>query len=186
MPTSRQKREQHASRCDAARGQQVMDRLVRVVQREQRLQAQPGVPDNVNFNSQPQAGWRREWKTAAAQKGALMGPDLAWTDDQSWLQGSKACYDVGQTCPSARAAGYAGVLALLALVFIRSWKFSCRHVAGAPEHACLLRLPGAALRRCRFVIKRICSLQNRQHHWCQEAFDAASPYDAAAGVQISF
>ncbi|CAE7739028.1 hypothetical protein AK812_SmicGene33730 [Symbiodinium microadriaticum] len=102
MPTSRQKREQHATRCDASRGQQVMDRLVRVVQREQRLQATSG-EQNANFNSQPTPGWRREWKTAAAQNGSLMGPDLSWADDQSWLQGSKACFDVQS---SRKAAGY--------------------------------------------------------------------------------
>ncbi|CAE7780856.1 unnamed protein product [Symbiodinium sp. CCMP2592] len=92
MPTSRQKREQHATRCDASRGQQVMDRLVRVVQREQRLQATSGEQATSNFNSQPQPGWRREWKTAQNQKGSFMGPDLSWADDQSWLQGSKACF----------------------------------------------------------------------------------------------
>ena len=109
MPTSRQKREQHATRCDASRGQQVMDRLVRVVQREQRLQATSG-EQNANFNSQPTPGWRREWKTAAAQNGSLMGPDLSWADDQSWLQGSKACFDVQS---SRKAAGYPSRLFLL-------------------------------------------------------------------------
>jgi len=98
MPTSRQKREQHATRCDSSRGQQVMDRLVRVVQREQRLQATseqgaaPGPPP-ANFNSQPQPGWRREWKKQTAQKGTGSLIDLSWADDQSWLQGSKACFD---------------------------------------------------------------------------------------------
>ena len=99
MPTSRQRREQHATRSDAARGQQVMDRLVRVVQREQ------GQPQGAqSFNSQPQAGWRREWKTAAAKGGPVLGPDLAWADDQSWLQGSKICFDSSVT--TSKAAGY--------------------------------------------------------------------------------
>ena len=80
-----------------------MDRLVRVVQREQR---QP--QGTQSFNSQPQAGWRREWKTAKG--GSLLGPDLAWADDQSWLQGSKKCFDSSVT--TSKAAGYAGVLVL--------------------------------------------------------------------------
>lgn len=130
MPTSRQKREQHATRNDAARGQQVVNRLVRVVEREQRLanprtghgrghgEGEGSGPSYANFNSQPQAGWKKEWKAAHVPRAPhprlavdSLGPDLAWTDDQSWLQGSKKCFELSKgAVAAAKAAGYAGVL----------------------------------------------------------------------------
>mmetsp|Transcript_59148 Transcript_59148/g.118370 ORF Transcript_59148/g.118370 Transcript_59148/m.118370 type:complete len:258 (+) Transcript_59148:84-857(+) len=106
MPTNFQKREKRADQSDAARGQKVMARIVGVVQHEQRMQEKSGA-QYVSFNSKPQAGWKKEWKTTMARKGdPLTGPDSTWTDEQSWLQGSKKCFDSKQTIPATNAAGY--------------------------------------------------------------------------------
>lgn len=97
MSTNFQKRGKQANQRDALRGQSAMDRLTGVVKHEQRMQAKSG-QIAAAFNSQPQAGWKKEWKSGMASKGkgkgnASIGPDTAWTDEQAWLQGSKKCFD---------------------------------------------------------------------------------------------
>lgn len=110
MPTNFQKREKQATQRDAARGHQKMNRLMGVVNYEQRMQARVGRTDAA-FNSQPQAGWKKEWKITMSGKGtgkgdASIGPDVAWTDEQDWLQGSKACFDSRGPAPVTKEAGY--------------------------------------------------------------------------------
>lgn len=104
MPSNFKKSGKLASQCDAARGQQTMQRLTRVVQQEQRQQAKVGThQSDATFNSQPQAGWKKEWKSTLAHKGdPSMRPDAAWTDDQAWLQGAKKCYDLRKTVPATK------------------------------------------------------------------------------------
>lgn len=108
MPTNFKKREKHTAQCDAVRGQQAMDRLRGVVRREQRMQAKSGTQQTAaNFNSQPQAGWKKEWKTTMARKSdSLIGPDATWTDEQGWLQGSSKCFDSRRPTTATKATGY--------------------------------------------------------------------------------
>jgi len=107
MPTNFKKREKQAAQSDAIRGQQAMNRLTGVVRREQRMQAKSGSRQtDTTFNSQPQVGWKKEWKTTLAGKAdSSNGPDTAWTDEQAWLQGSGKCYDSRRPVPATKAAG---------------------------------------------------------------------------------
>eukprot|EP00928_Gymnodinium_smaydae_P072952 TRINITY_DN56225_c0_g1_i1.p1 TRINITY_DN56225_c0_g1~~TRINITY_DN56225_c0_g1_i1.p1 ORF type:complete len:258 (-),score=31.90 TRINITY_DN56225_c0_g1_i1:53-826(-) len=109
MPTNYKKREKLSSQCDAARGNQAMNRLVGVVRYEQRLQAKSGVQQqDASFNSQPQAGWKKDWKSTMSQKGYAAGLDVTRADEQDWLQGSRTCYDTKRAAPASTASGYPG------------------------------------------------------------------------------
>jgi len=111
MPTNFQKREKRANQSDAVRGQRAMDRLTGVVKREQRFQAKSGTQaTDTTFNSQPQAGWKKEWKTTMASKvNSSIGPDAAWTDEQAWLQGSRKCYDSRKPVPTTQTGRHPNV-----------------------------------------------------------------------------
>jgi len=111
MPTNFQKREKRANQSDAVRGQRAMDRLTGVVKREQRFQSKSGTQATATtFNSQPQAGWKKEWKTTMASKvNSSIGPDAAWTDEQAWLQGSRKCYDSRKPVPTTQTGRHPNV-----------------------------------------------------------------------------
>eukprot|EP00746_Dinoflagellata_sp_MGD_P019875 gnl/MRDRNA2_/MRDRNA2_146228_c0_seq1.p1 gnl/MRDRNA2_/MRDRNA2_146228_c0~~gnl/MRDRNA2_/MRDRNA2_146228_c0_seq1.p1 ORF type:complete len:273 (-),score=64.00 gnl/MRDRNA2_/MRDRNA2_146228_c0_seq1:225-1043(-) len=110
MPTNFKKREKHTTQCDAARGQQTMGRLVKVAQYEQRMQAKTTTPQrDASFNSEPQAGWKREWKNTTSRKeDSSTAVDAAVVDEQDWLQGSRKCFDMRKAAPTMKAAGYPG------------------------------------------------------------------------------
>jgi len=112
MPTNFKKREKHITQCDAARGQQTMGRLTRVVQYEQRMQNKTTTPKtNASFNSQPKAGWKKEWKnTTTCKVGSSSGFDANLVDEQDWLQGSRKCFDTCKAVPTMKAAGYPGIV----------------------------------------------------------------------------
>lgn len=110
MSTNFKRRDKHSTQCDAIRGQQAMNRLTGVVKYEQRVQAK-SESFSATFNSQPQAGWKKDWKSTMAGKGkakgdASIGPDASWTDEQSWLQGSRKCFDSRRSVSATKEAGY--------------------------------------------------------------------------------